>query len=75
VSLALSSSTPFLQEVLDFIGQRISVLSLDMNDQRWPVWIVIVDDKRYVFEFVRLSVRLEFLGDLVSQVIENIHWV
>jgi hypothetical protein len=64
-----------LQEVLDFIGQRIGVLSLDMNDQRWPVWIVIVDDKRYVFEFVRLSVRLEFLGDLVSQVIENIHWV
>nr|WP_180271699.1 hypothetical protein [Halorubrum persicum] len=64
-----------MQEVLDFIGQRISVLSLDMNDQRWPVWIVIVDDKRYVFEFVRLSVRLEFLGDLVSQVIENIRWV
>jgi hypothetical protein len=64
-----------LQEVLDFIGQRIGVLSLDVNDQRWPVWIVIVDDKRYVIEFVRLSVRLEFLGDLVSQVIENIYWV
>jgi hypothetical protein len=43
-----------------------------VNDQRWPVWIVIIDDKRYVFEFVRLSVRLEFLGDLVSQAIENI---
>jgi hypothetical protein len=72
VSFALSSSTPFLQEVLYLIGQRIGVLSIDVYDQRWPVWIVVVDDKRYVFEFVRLSVRLEFLGDLVSQVIENI---
>jgi hypothetical protein len=64
-----------MQEVLDLIGQRIGVLSIDVYDQRWPVWIVVVDYKRYVFEFVRLSVRLEFLGDLVSQVIENIYWV
>jgi len=64
-----------MQEVLDLIGQRIGVLSIDVYDQRWPVWIVVVDYKRYVFEFVRLSVRLEFLGDLISQVIENIYWV
>ncbi len=75
MSFALSSSTPFLQEVLYLISQRIGVLSIDVYDQRWPVWIVVVDDKRYDFEFIRLSVRLEFLGDLVSQVIENIYWI
>jgi hypothetical protein len=65
VSFALRSSAPFLQEVLDLIGQRIGVLFIDVYEQRWPVWIVIVDDKRYVFEFIWLPVRLEFLGDLI----------
>jgi len=75
VPFSLSSSTLIFQEGFDLIGQRIGVLFLDVYDQRWPVWIVVVDDKRYVFEFVRRSVRLEFLCDLVSQVVQNICWV
>ncbi|WP_177209237.1 hypothetical protein [Natronobacterium haloterrestre] len=65
MSFTLSSSNPFLQESIDLIGQRIGVLSTDVYDQRGSVWIVVVTDKRYVFEFVRLPVRLEFLGDLI----------
>ena len=75
MSFTLSSSTLFLREGFDIIGQRIGVLSVNMYDQRWSVWIVVVDNKRYVFEFVRLSVRLEFLCGLAGQVVENIYGV
>jgi len=73
VLFPLSPRTAFTKELLNTVSKGIRILPVDMNDQRRMLRVAIFDYNRYIFELVRLSIRLELIGDPVSQIVQYVN--
>jgi hypothetical protein len=59
------------EERFDPVGEIARLFPVNVDDQGRTVSAAVVDDKREFVELVRVSVRLELLGDVFSEIIER----
>lgn len=71
VTLALSTRTMIAEERFDPVGEVGRLFSVDVDDQGRAVSVAVVDDKREFVEAIRVSVRIELLGNVLSENIES----
>ncbi len=69
MSFPFSTGTVFAEELIDTVGKGLRILPINVDDQRRTLLIAVLNHERDILEFVRLSIRLELIGDLVGQVV------
>ncbi|MDT3437418.1 hypothetical protein [Haloarcula sp. 1CSR25-25] len=61
------------EEPINTVGKGLRILPIDVDDQRRTLLVAVLNHERDILEFIRLSIRLEFIGDLVGQVVEYLN--
>ena len=70
MSFPFGTSTVLAEELINTVGKSLRILPIDVDDQRRTLLVAVLSHERDIVEFVRLSIRLKLIGDLVGQVVE-----
>ena len=75
MSFPFSTSTALAEELSNTVCKGLRILPIDADDQRRTLLAAVLNHERDIPEFIRLSIRLELIGDLVGQVVELLRYV